>query len=156
MKKEVWNLRVKYGHEPQGTRIRERLPWRKPATCTNDRSVFSSERAPHKNEAVSVKEWYISGHEPQIGLATNLTDWLTVSRNVTLTEDRQLCGNSDFEFWLWVSQWSERVDWWVRELPLLLEDGSGGRGQFGNPEERERPQLEAGTKQRQWRRDCWH
>jgi hypothetical protein len=27
------------------------------------------------------------------------------------------------------------------------------RGQFGNPDERERPPLEAATKQRQWRRD---
>jgi hypothetical protein len=30
---------------------------------------------------------------------------------------------------------------------LLLEVGSWGRGQFGNSEEGERPQLEAATKQ---------
>jgi hypothetical protein len=49
----------------------------------------------------------------------------------------------------------ELVSELVRELlsfsreSLLLEAGSGGRGQFGNPEEGERPPLEAGTKQRQ-------
>jgi hypothetical protein len=32
---------------------------------------------------------------------------------------------------------------------LLLDAGSGGRGQFGNPEEGERPPLEADSKQRQ-------
>jgi hypothetical protein len=47
---------VKYGHEPQGTRIRERLRWRGPAACIKDRPVFSSERAPHKNKTVTVKE----------------------------------------------------------------------------------------------------
>jgi hypothetical protein len=31
---------------------------------------------------------------------------------------------------------------------LLLEAGSSGRGQFGNPEEGERPPLEAAAKQR--------
>jgi hypothetical protein len=36
---------------------------------------------------------------------------------------------------------------------LLLEVGSWVRGQFGNLEEGERPQLEAATKQQQWRRD---
>jgi hypothetical protein len=39
---------------------------------------------------------------------------------------------------------------------LLLEAGSWGRGQFGNPEEGERPPLETPTKQRQWRRYCGH
>jgi hypothetical protein len=51
------------------------------------------------------------------------------------------------------------VDWlvseWIRELLrlnccelLLLEAGSWGRRQFGNPEKEERPPLEAATKQR--------
>jgi hypothetical protein len=35
---------VKYGHESQGTRTRERLRWR------------GSERGPHKNKTVTVKE----------------------------------------------------------------------------------------------------
>jgi hypothetical protein len=43
---------VKYGHEAQGTRTRERLGWRGPAAYTKDRPVFSSEKAPH----ITVKE----------------------------------------------------------------------------------------------------
>jgi hypothetical protein len=39
---------VKYCHENQGTRTRERLLWRGPATYTKDRPVLSSEKAPHK------------------------------------------------------------------------------------------------------------
>jgi hypothetical protein len=48
---------VKYGREYQGTRTRERLRWEDPAayTCTKDRPVLSSERAPHKNKTVTVK-----------------------------------------------------------------------------------------------------
>jgi hypothetical protein len=47
---------VKYGLELQGTQTRERLRWQGPATYTKDRPVLSSERAPHKNKAVNVKE----------------------------------------------------------------------------------------------------
>jgi hypothetical protein len=47
---------VKYGREIQGTRIRERLRWRGPAAYTKARPVRSSERAPHKNKAVTVKQ----------------------------------------------------------------------------------------------------
>jgi hypothetical protein len=47
---------VKYGHECQGTRTQERLRWRWPAAYTKDRPVPSSERAPHKNKTVTVKE----------------------------------------------------------------------------------------------------
>jgi hypothetical protein len=36
---------VKYGHESQGTRTRERLRWKGPAAYTKDRPVLSSERA---------------------------------------------------------------------------------------------------------------
>jgi hypothetical protein len=32
---------VKYGHESQGTRARERLRWRGPAVYTKDRPVLS-------------------------------------------------------------------------------------------------------------------
>jgi hypothetical protein len=42
--------RVKYGHEFQWTRTQERLRWRGTAAYTKDRSVLSSERAPHKNK----------------------------------------------------------------------------------------------------------
>jgi hypothetical protein len=47
---------VKYGHESQGTRSRERLLWQGSAAYTKDRPVLSSERAPHKNKTVTVKE----------------------------------------------------------------------------------------------------
>jgi hypothetical protein len=46
----------------------KKATWRRPAAYTNDRPVLSSERAPHKNKTVTVKEQYISGHEPQMGL----------------------------------------------------------------------------------------
>jgi hypothetical protein len=47
---------VKYGHESQGTRIRERLRWWGPTAYTKDRFVISSERAPQKNKTVTVRE----------------------------------------------------------------------------------------------------
>jgi hypothetical protein len=76
---------VKYGRESQGTQTRERLRWQGPAAYTKERPVLSSERAPQKNKTVTVKQQQISGHEPKMGLAPKLTDWLTVSRNVTFT-----------------------------------------------------------------------
>jgi hypothetical protein len=47
---------VKYGRESHGTRTRERLRWQGPAAYIKDRPVLSSERAPHKNKAVTVKQ----------------------------------------------------------------------------------------------------
>jgi hypothetical protein len=47
---------VKYRREIQGTRTRERLRWGGPAAYTKDRPVLSSERAPHKNKTVTVKQ----------------------------------------------------------------------------------------------------
>jgi hypothetical protein len=47
---------VKYVHESQGTRTRESLRWRGPAAYIKDRSVLSSERVPHKNKTVTVKQ----------------------------------------------------------------------------------------------------
>jgi hypothetical protein len=47
---------VKYGHESQRTRTRERLRCRGPAAYTKDRPVLSSERAPHKIKTVTVKK----------------------------------------------------------------------------------------------------
>jgi hypothetical protein len=47
---------VKYGREPQGARTRERLRWQRPATYRKDRPVLSSERAPHKNKTLTVKQ----------------------------------------------------------------------------------------------------
>jgi hypothetical protein len=48
--------RVKYSHESQGTRTRERLPWQGPAGYTKDRPVFSSKREPHINKTVTVNQ----------------------------------------------------------------------------------------------------
>jgi hypothetical protein len=47
---------VKYDHESQGTRTREKLRWLGPAAYTKDRPDLSSERAPQKNKTVTVKE----------------------------------------------------------------------------------------------------
>jgi hypothetical protein len=47
---------VKYGREPQGTQTRERLHWQGPAAYTKDRPVLLSEREPHKNKTVTVKQ----------------------------------------------------------------------------------------------------
>jgi hypothetical protein len=47
---------VKYGRTSQGTRTRERLRWQEPAAHTKDRSVLSSERAPHGNKNVTVRQ----------------------------------------------------------------------------------------------------
>jgi hypothetical protein len=69
---------VNFGHEVQWTRTQERLRWRGPAAYTKDRPVLSSERAPHKNKTVTVSS-------PRWGSTPRLTNWLTVSRNVTLT-----------------------------------------------------------------------
>jgi hypothetical protein len=47
---------VKYGLESQGTRTRKRLRCQEPAAYTKDRPVLSSERAPHRNKTVTVKQ----------------------------------------------------------------------------------------------------
>jgi hypothetical protein len=47
---------VKYGGESQGTRTQGRLRWQGPAAYTKDRPVLTSERAPHKNKTVTVKQ----------------------------------------------------------------------------------------------------
>jgi hypothetical protein len=47
---------VKYGSKSRGTRTRERLRWQWPAANTKDRPVLSSERAPHGNKNVTVRQ----------------------------------------------------------------------------------------------------
>jgi hypothetical protein len=47
---------VKYGDESQRTRTRERLRWQGPTAYTKDRSVLLSERTPHENKTVTVKQ----------------------------------------------------------------------------------------------------
>jgi hypothetical protein len=75
--------RVKYDHESQGTWTRGRLRWRGPAACTKDRPVLSSERGPHKNKTVTIKE---SGARHQ-GILIN---WLSVAMWLWLWFER--CG----------------------------------------------------------------
>jgi hypothetical protein len=47
---------VKYGLESQGARTRERLRWQGPAAYTKYRPVLSSEKVPHKNNTITVKQ----------------------------------------------------------------------------------------------------
>jgi hypothetical protein len=47
---------IKYGRESQETRTRERPRWQEPAAYTKDTPVLSSERAPHTNKTVTVKQ----------------------------------------------------------------------------------------------------
>jgi hypothetical protein len=47
---------VKYGRESLGTQNRERLRWQGPAAYIKDGPVLSSERAPHRNKTVTVKQ----------------------------------------------------------------------------------------------------
>jgi hypothetical protein len=47
---------VKYGLETKGPQTQERLHWRGPVAYTNDRPVLSSQRAPHKNRTVIIKQ----------------------------------------------------------------------------------------------------
>jgi hypothetical protein len=54
-KKSLESETVKYGHESQGTDPRK-TTWRGPAVYIKDRPVLSSERAPHENKTVTVKE----------------------------------------------------------------------------------------------------
>jgi hypothetical protein len=77
--------RVKYSHESQGTRTRERLCWRESAAYTKDRPVLSSERAPHKTRPQLSNSYKYLVMSPRWGSTPRLTDWLTVSRSVTLT-----------------------------------------------------------------------
>jgi hypothetical protein len=55
-KRSLVSETVKYGHESQGIRTREKLRWRGPAAYKKDRPVLASEKAPHKNKTVTVKE----------------------------------------------------------------------------------------------------
>jgi hypothetical protein len=60
-----------------------KLQWQR---LTNDRPDFSSERAPQKDKTVTLRGKKKSlVKSPRLGLTPRHTDWLTVSRNVTLT-----------------------------------------------------------------------
>jgi hypothetical protein len=76
---EKWSLRseaVKYGHESQGTRNRERLCWR---PSSRQRGRLTKTRP---SQSKSNKYLVMS---PRWDSTPRLTDWQTVSRNVTLT-----------------------------------------------------------------------
>jgi hypothetical protein len=47
---------VKYGRESQGTQTREKLRFQGSALYIKDSPVLSSEKVPHKNRAVTVKQ----------------------------------------------------------------------------------------------------
>jgi hypothetical protein len=55
-KRSLKSETIKYGLKSQGTWTRERLRWQGPAAHTKDRSDLSSERAPHKNNTVTVTQ----------------------------------------------------------------------------------------------------
>jgi hypothetical protein len=78
---------VKYDRESQGTRTRERLRWQGPAVYTSDRPVLSSERTSHKKQDRNCQTVINIWSRAPDGARHQdlLTDWLTVSRNVTLT-----------------------------------------------------------------------
>jgi hypothetical protein len=76
---------VKYGRESQGTRNRERMRWEGPAAYTKDRPLVR-EGAPQKQDRncqIVIAKYLVMS--PRWGSTPRLTDWLTVSRNVTLT-----------------------------------------------------------------------
>jgi hypothetical protein len=54
---------VKYGHEPQGTRTKKKTALARPAAYAKYRPILSSERAPHKNKTVTVKQQLICDQE---------------------------------------------------------------------------------------------
>jgi hypothetical protein len=67
---------VKYGLEFQGTRTRERMRWQGPAAYTKDRSVLSSDRAPHikkdRNCQIVIAKYLVMS--PRWGSTPRLTD----------------------------------------------------------------------------------
>jgi hypothetical protein len=76
---------VKYGLEFQGTRTRERLRWQGPAAYTKDTRPLVREGAPQKQDRKCQTVKNIWSWAPDEGSTPRLTDWLAVSRNVTLT-----------------------------------------------------------------------
>jgi hypothetical protein len=70
---------VKYGRESHGTRTWEWLCWQGPAATANDRSVLSSERAPHiKNPATDRNKIWSWGLQMGDWHQDRLPDWLSV------------------------------------------------------------------------------
>jgi hypothetical protein len=77
---------IKYGRKSQGTKTRERLRWQGPAAHTKDRSVLSSERAPHGIKNVTVRRISYSERRKNLVLSPGWvlytkTDWPTDRRS---------------------------------------------------------------------------
>jgi hypothetical protein len=90
-KERLKSERVKYGRWSQGTQIRGRLRWQGPAACTKDRHIFRQRGRPTERR-------------PKCKTVTpRLTDWMTVSRNMTLTFSQE---NSEVKSE--VQKWSQR------------------------------------------------
>jgi hypothetical protein len=69
---------VKYGHESQGTRTRERLSWRGSAAYTKDRPVLSPERAPQENKTVTTKTYWLTDLQSKCDVDSDF--WLPENR----------------------------------------------------------------------------
>jgi hypothetical protein len=71
---------VKYGRESKGARTTEWLRWQGPAAHRKDRPVLSSERAPHGNKNVTVRQINIwSRASDGARYQDLLTDWPSVA-----------------------------------------------------------------------------
>jgi hypothetical protein len=88
-KSQIWDRKI-LSQAPRDY-DRERLRWQRRAAHTKDRPVLSSERASHGMKNVTVRRILYSERKkylvisPRCSSTPRLTDWLTVSRNVTLT-----------------------------------------------------------------------
>jgi hypothetical protein len=85
-KGSLQSVTVKYGHESHGTRTRKWLHWRGAAAIVNNRSVLSSERAPHINKPASLTNKNLGGISRWVLYFKREwpTDRLTVDSNIRL------------------------------------------------------------------------
>jgi hypothetical protein len=130
---------TKYGHEPQETRTRERLRWKRTASCTNDRPVLSSERASHRKQdrncQTIIHIWSCAPDE--VRHQDLLTDWLTdwptdrksqydfdlITSRGSLESETAKCGHESHGTQTW-----ECLRWWrpaalVNDRPILSSEG---------------------------------
>jgi hypothetical protein len=97
----------------------EQLQTTDPSSRQRERPTWTNPQPPDGNKNLILS--------PRRGLALRQTGRLTVGRNISSRVLIEWDESYSYEKW---------------------EAGSWGRGQLGNPEEGERPQLEAATKQR--------
>jgi hypothetical protein len=76
-KSQIWDSKI-WSRVPRDSDPRKTAP-------------SSRQRAPHKNKTVTVKQYKYLVMSPRRGSIPRLTDWLTVSRNVTLTLNAFSC-----------------------------------------------------------------